>query len=244
MKKALALLLALVMVLSLAACGTSSDDPAKTDAPAQTEGQPSENVADPDNSQLEEITFKIMSRTPSFYPNQTLGDVANMQAYEEMSHVHVEWDDYDPSVFTNTLAATIAADDLPDIIIKGSLSNVQMYEWGSDGILVDLAPYIEEYAPNFNALLEEYPDIRKAITAPDGGIYGLPQVILAPQMRVPCKLFINSDALKQYGMEMPTTVEEFYDYMVAFRDGDYNGNGKADEVPKVDEIAGQWTGIA
>lgn len=177
------------------------------------------------------VTFKIMARTPSFYPNQNLGDVYNMQVYEEKTGVKIDWENVDPSVFNNTLAASIAADDLPDIILKGSLSNVQLYEWGVEEILVDLAPYIEEYAPNFNALMEKYPDIRKAITAPNGAIYGLPQVVLAPQMRVPQKLYLNTEALVKFNMEMPKTLDDLYAYMVAYRDSDWNGNGVADEVP-------------
>ena len=226
MKKILALLLVLAMVLSLAACGGNA---------SKLEETANSNVAvssgNAENQVQEEITLKIMARTPSFYPNQNLGDVQNMKAYEEISGVHVEWDNYDPSVFNNSLAAAIASDDLPDVIMKASLSNVQMYEWGQDEILIDLAPYLEDYAPNFWAILEKYPDIRKAVTAPDGGIYGLPQIVLASQMRVPCKMFINTDALSRFGMDMPSTLDEFYDYMVAFRDSDYNGNGKADEVP-------------
>ena len=179
----------------------------------------------------EPVTLKIMARTNSFYPNQDLGSVYNMQAYEEMTGVDIEWENIDPSVFNNTLAASIAADDLPDIIFKGYLTNVQSYEWGVDEILVDLAPYIEEYAPNFNALMEKYPDIRKAITAPNGAIYGLPQVVLAPQMRVPAKLYINTEALAKFGMEEPKTLDDLYAYLVAFRDSDWNGNGQADEVP-------------
>lgn len=225
MKKALALLLALIMVLSLVACGNS-------DVPDDTKGQGGDPAASGDVTQ-EEITLKIMARTPSFYPNQNLGDVANMKAYEGISGVKVEWENYDPSVFDNSLAAAIAGDELPDIIMKGSLSNVKLYEWGQDEILIDLAPYLDEYAPNFTALMEQYPDIRKAITAPDGGIYGLPQVILAPQMRVPAKLFINTAALEQFGMDMPTTLDDLYEYMVAFRDSDFNGNGEADEIPLV-----------
>ena len=122
----------------------------------------------------EPVTFKVMARTNSFYPNQNLGDVANMKAYEEMTGVHIEWENVDPSVFNNTLAASIAGDELPDIIMKASLSNSQMFEWGEDEILVDIAPYVDTCMPNFKALLEQYPDIAKAITAPNGAIYGLP----------------------------------------------------------------------
>ena len=129
----------------------------------------------------EPVTFKVMARTNSFYPNQNLGDVANMKAYEEMTGVHIEWENVDPSVFNNTLAASIAGDELPDIIMKAALSNSQMFEWGEDEILVDIAPYIDTCMPNFKALLEQYPDIAKAITAPNGAIYGLPRLCWRPR---------------------------------------------------------------
>ena len=181
----------------------------------------------------EPVTFKVMARTGSFYPNQNLGDVGNMKAYEEMTGIHIEWENVDPSVFNNTLAASIASDELPDIIMKGGLSNAQMFAWGEDEILVDIAPYIDTCMPNFKALLEEYPDIALAITAPNGAIYGLPQVVLAPQLRVPNKMYINQKALEKTGMELPKTTDDLYELLVAIRDSDMNGNGQADEIPLI-----------
>lgn len=186
----------------------------------------------------ENATLSVMARVNSFYPDQNLGSVQNMQEYEKMTGVHVEWENVDPDVFNNTLAASIAADDLPDVIFKGGLNNTQLYEWGKDEILVDLTPYLEECAPNFWALMEENPTIRKAVTAPNGAIYGLPQVILAPQMRAPTKLYINQKALASTGWtELPKTTDELYDFLVAIRDGDMNGNGEADEIPLAGDLS-------
>lgn len=184
----------------------------------------------------EPVTLSIMSRTPSFYPNGDLSKVENMVAYEEMTGVHIEWENVDPSVFTNTLAASIASDELPDIILKGNVTNAQSFEWGQEEILVDISPYLEEYAPNFWALMEQYPDIRLAITAPNGAIYGLPQVVPYAPMRVPAKMYVSESALEIAGMEMPTDTEELYDLLIAVRDGDVNGNGEKDEVPLVSSV--------
>ena len=43
---------------------------------------------------------------------------------------------------------------------------------------------------------------------------------------------INKKWLDQLGMDIPTTMEEFYEVLCAFRDNDMNGNGDgSDEIP-------------
>ena len=44
-----------------------------------------------------------------------------------------------------------------------------------------------------------------------------------------------SDALDALGLEMPQTVDEYYETLVAFRDKDPNGNGEQDEIPLAPE---------
>ena len=178
------------------------------------------------------VTFTALSRTNAFYPNGHIGEVGNMKAYEEMTNIHIEWEDVDPSVFATRLAGVIAGDaaDYPDIIFKGNITNEQSYEWGHEGILVDLKPYMEEYMPNFTALCKEYPDILQAITTDDGHIYGLPQVVPFAPMKMPDKFYYNNKYVEASGLKVPTNTDELFDFLVAFRDSDFNGNGKADEV--------------
>ena len=46
------------------------------------------------------------------------------------------------------------------------------------------------------------------------------------------KLWINTQWLDNLGLEMPTTTEEFYQVMKAFKEQDANGNGDLnDEIP-------------
>lgn len=45
------------------------------------------------------------------------------------------------------------------------------------------------------------------------------------------KQWINTKWLETLGMEIPTTVEEFKEVLIAFRDEDPNGNGEKDEIP-------------
>lgn len=69
--------------------------------------------------------------------------------------------------------------------------------------------------------------------SPEGNIYGFPFMDVDPtDSQVEC-LYINHEWVKAVGMELPTTTDEFYDVLVAFRDKDPNGNGKKDELPLV-----------
>ena len=246
-KRTSALLTALILAASFTACSGGGD--ASSAAPASSAGSTPASSAAASSEEAsseaasseasggpvagEPITLHFLARTTSVYPNQDYGQVQNMIAYEEMTGVHIEWENVDPDVFNNQLAAAIASDTLPDVIMKGSISNTNLSNWGGQGILIDLGEYIDSCAPNFKKLMEENAGIKEAITAPDGGIYGLPQVILSPAMRAPTKLYINKKALEAAGKQMPTTLDEFYDMLVAMRDSDWNGNGQKDEIPYI-----------
>ena len=85
----------------------------------------------------EPVTLKILSRTNAFFPNQNIGNVYNMKYYEELTGVHIEWENIDPSVFTQTLAGIIAGgEEMPDVIYKANITNAQSYEWGEEGLML------------------------------------------------------------------------------------------------------------
>lgn len=56
---------------------------------------------------------------------------------------------------------------------------------------------------------------------------------------------IRTDWLEKLDLPMPTTLDEFYDALVAFRENDMNGNGMKDErmVLTLDSCSGTWGGI-
>ncbi len=178
----------------------------------------------------EPVTLTIMAKVQASYPEQDLALVSSLAAYEKMTGVHIEWNNVDSSIMSEQLSGAMSSGDLPDIIFKNQISNDNMYKWGQQGLLVDIAPYLEEYAPNFSALLNAYPDIRQAVTAPDGSIYGFPQVGLTAEMRVPCKLFLNQNLMDAAGVSMPTTTDELVTVLTALRDLDYDGDGAKDGI--------------
>lgn len=90
---------------------------------------------------------------------------------------------------------------------------------GEDGICVPLEDLIAEYMPNLTALMEQYPEIRLAITNADGHIYGLPTINLNPEGGIIAEgLMLRSDWLEECGLQMPTTVEELGNVLRAFKE--------------------------
>ena len=62
-------------------------------------------------------------------------------------------------------------------------------------------------------------------------VYGTPTFTDCPTDLVNTECVVNKDWLNKLGLKKPTTVDELYDVLVAFRDKDPNGNVKKDEIP-------------
>ncbi len=118
----------------------------------------------------------------------------------------------------------ITGKTLPDLV-GGQRTDINKY--GVEGAFIPLNDLIEEYAPDIKAILDENPDIKGAITAEDGNIYQIPFIY---ESQISEAWFIRQDWLDAVGMEVPTTVDELHDVLVAFVENDANGNGVKDEI--------------
>lgn len=125
----------------------------------------------------------------------------------------------------------ILSQDLPDII-KYNWKTVPggAAKYVEENIIITIEDLLEEgYAPNFKRLMDEYPTISRDIKDDDGRIYGLAMVRPEPELKIYKGLIIRGDWLDHLGLDMPEDTDQLYDVMKAFKDGDPNGNGKADE---------------
>jgi len=136
---------------------------------------------------------------------------------------------YDRAAYQAALEAAFApGGSLPDVLFKANLSPLQEMEWLAAGHLIDLAPLLEEHAPNLSAILEARPDFREAITQPGGAIASLPAIVGMPRQPA---IWINVEWLGALELALPATIDEYTDTLRAFRDLDPNENRKADERP-------------
>ncbi|MFV0400664.1 MAG: hypothetical protein ACK5LX_08610 [Oscillospiraceae bacterium] len=121
--------------------------------------------------------------------------------------------------------------ELPDAIIF-DLTDLQTYTWGSQGYFLPLNEYLDNVSVYMKPLLDEYEDVYgKYYYSPDGNMYAPPRIVEDLGNDWSHRMWINQTWLDNLDMEMPTTTDEYYEVLKAFKEQDPNGNGKADEIP-------------
>ncbi|GIN74457.1 ABC transporter substrate-binding protein [Bacillus sp. J14TS2] len=180
----------------------------------------------------EPITLKFMAGKPPTTADD-YNEVLIWKEYEEMTNVHIDWELVPFEARGEKRNLALAGGKLPDVFYTMALPNSDLLKYGEQGIFVRLNDLIEEYMPNLTEQLEKYPEIRKGATFPDGNIYAIP-TIYDPEFTsliLGDKPWIRKDWLEQLDMDMPETIDDFYDYLKAVKETDLNGNGKQDEIP-------------
>lgn len=125
--------------------------------------------------------------------------------------------------------------DLPDFAVLSSLDIDTMITLSKQGMLIpidDILEYSDGTAETF--LNEKAPFVRQLNTLDDGNMYWFTSVLITTWGDTICQSpvvpNIRKDWLEALSLDIPTTIDEFYDTMLAFRENDMNKNGVADEV--------------
>ena len=71
--------------------------------------------------------------------------------------------------------------------------------------------------PNFNYIMKIRPNLLSQCKAVDGKIYSLPDYAETLHVQYGNKMFCNKALLEELGKEIPTTIDEMYEAMVAFK---------------------------
>lgn len=129
------------------------------------------------------------------------------------------------------LSLLMSSGEYPEILFNPGFTPSQQQLYGSQGIILELNDYIDKYGVETKRMFDEVPDIKAAVERNEGKIYCLPSFFDTPHDYSYSRLWVYQPWLDALDMQLPTTTEEFYDMLVAFRDQDPNGNGKKDEIP-------------
>ena len=233
-KKAVALVLAAAMcVTSLAGCGSST---ASTTENAS--GEVSEAVVD-ESGKVDGVMYKVglplvdegtygfsifcddSKEKPEYYM---------LDEFKKQTNVDVEMRIFPDETATERLNLDLNSGDYADVVGGWTLSDSMILTYGvNQGVFIPLEDYFAEYCPRITEILD-LPGVREEMTAPDGHIYAIPYV--CDDTKVGYSPYINGRWLKNVGMDMPTTTEEFEAVLKAFKEQDANGNGDPnDEIP-------------
>ncbi len=235
--RALSVLLAGCMTLSvLAGCHQQGDDSQNSGTGSTADRTLEGNVyregfpiAD------KKITLRVLT---TIQPNQIDYDSMPMTSYyEDLSNIHIEWETvtYGPEA-TQKVQLDFLSGNAPDIVSLPNklFTDAMIEDFSSQGKLREVGSMIEKWAPNIKALMDKLPDSYALSTASDGKIYSLPRLTeKVNHMAYGQKCYIRTSWLEALGLEMPTTTQEFYNVLKAFKTQDPNGNGKTDEIPFV-----------
>lgn len=161
---------------------------------------------------------------------------------EEETNVHINWTLVDESTKMEKLNLVFASGDYPEAVYGAMPSGIDLTNWANQGILLPLNDLIDQYAPNLKAIFEKHPEYKAAITHSDGKIYALPKVVDAPFYQAPDTMWINKKWLDAVDLPVPTTTDELYEALKAFKGKDLNGNGKQDEIPMSFMYNSNWIG--
>lgn len=221
MKRMIAIVLACLMLATvLAGCGGS-----KTETPATTAAPGSATSIsywmDPANMASKVVT--------------SFNEHKGWMKYEENLGIDIDWREPASGQAAEQFNLLLAAKQQPDIMYY---SWANAYPGGpdaaiADGKIIALNDYIEQYAPNFNAYLEAHPDVRREITTDSGNIYCFPGVYTytsqssnvwqdtlsrEPYDETFIGLIIREDLLQQAGLDIPVTLDDWYEALKAFKD--------------------------
>lgn len=165
---------------------------------------------------------------------KSYGDLPLFKEMETRTGIHINFLHPPVGQETDQLNLMLASNDLPDIL---------QYDWGTiaggpakilgEKQIIKLNDYVDKYAPNMKKLMLDDKELKKQMILDDGTFYSFPYLTRIPTEGAWYGPQMRKDWLDKLQLKAPTTIDEWHDVLVAFRDKDPNGNGKNDEIPFV-----------
>lgn len=156
------------------------------------------------------------------------------QYLEELTNIDWTYNTVDSASWSERVNLMWASENMPDIIWNGAGGPDAIMKYLRIGKIMDIAPYVEQYAPNFKAIIDSNPAVRMAVTTPEGQIgtffFGNMDTEEGKGQCPPEFLLVNQEWLGKFGLDNPSTPDEVYHVLKTFMDNDANGNGQADEM--------------
>lgn len=156
---------------------------------------------------------------------------------EKVSNITLEFLDYPKAEYQTKVDLIMASgDEMPDIFLGQKMPVSTLTNWGKAGKIIPLNEYFDKLAYWLPLVYEDclttFDECLDKIRSYDGNIYGLPSYLEALSDSIAGgRIVMYKPWLDTLGKDFPATIDELYDVLVAFRDGDPNGNNIKDEIP-------------
>ncbi|WP_062110147.1 extracellular solute-binding protein [Bacillus niameyensis] len=213
------------LLIILAACSTNPAGGKQT----ETDQEALDKVKETGFPIVEKkITLKMFTSKSGTNTNVDWNDLLVWNTYEDMTNVKIDWiEQVSMDNLDEKRNLALSTGSLPDVFYASSVSNLDLYKYGQQGMFVELNDLIDQYAPNLKKLMDNDPNIKRGMVFPDGKIYSMPGV-RDPEflsIRLGARPWINQNYLDELGIEAPETTEDFYQFLKAVKDQDF-GHGK------------------
>lgn len=244
-KRVISIFIILILIISLIGC-SSNNASNNTQAEVQTSGskQESESKSEQEsesdsnivnNTYLtglpivkEPITLKVAVPKPSSAFQGPWDELDWIKQIQEVSGIKFEFYVWNSNEEKNLI---FTSRDYPDIMFTGP-SDTQILDAAAVGDIYPLNDLIEKYSPNWKKFFEENDYARKVVTMTDGNIWSLPIVRDEPSNGdLRDQWLINKKWLDELGLEVPTTTEEFYNVLKAFKENAGTGSIPENVIP-------------
>ena len=199
-KKGIALVLVLVLAFCCAACKKADDS-------------------------SNELTF-WMDLNPTLSTKVSdFGETPLAKEIEKQTGIKVKYEHPAQGQMNEAFNLILASGKLPDIM-RYDFYTLGAEKMMDNGTILDLTPYLESgKMPNLKKLLDEHPEWDAMIKTDDGRYYCFPFFRDDKSLLMYQGPIVRQDWLDELGMEMPETVEEWEEMLVAFK------NKKGAKVP-------------
>ncbi|MBO9605815.1 MAG: extracellular solute-binding protein [Paenibacillaceae bacterium] len=228
--------LSISVTLALAGCSGSktgssasssppaSTSPGHTNEPAKTKSSGTKLSASGET--LSFAVIDIGANGPSYNDD----NLPIIKELEKQTGVKIKFEAVYTDYSTIMRTRIAAASNLPDIMQLPQGDDPVKIAKG--GVIIPLNELIDKYAPNTKKFLDANPDVKKTLTAPDGSIYAFPGVVSPAGSDFNVNgIGYRQDWAEKLNLKAPVTIDDWHKMLLAFRDGDPNGNGKPDEIP-------------
>ena len=178
-----------------------------------------------------ELTFPLAEKATisglTSYPVGSESEPNNRTIFkrlEEKTNVHVDWKAIQSDQWGDKISLEMSnIKTLPEFVFSAGFGDTDLLKYAKQGVIINVEEYIDKYMPNLQKVFEQAPEYRKMCEDENGHIWALPWIEQLGSEKTAIQTvgnmpFINKAWLDFLGLPVPSTVDEFEQTLIAFRD--------------------------